>query len=167
MITASARLTPLPIEERGITIADFLLPIRVGERMGSRLRNVALIGVGALLIFLTSRVAIPIPGSPDHASIARSMKSSSRRRIVSTPTASFRWKTRPARIDSTIAGVPPSSRCSGSSRYTCSSGLTYATVPPPGACGTRFANSSRRATRTPGVPGPPMNLWGLTTIASL
>ncbi|MEA2546034.1 MAG: biotin transport system substrate-specific component, partial [Chloroflexota bacterium] len=64
MITASARLTPLPIEERGITIADFLLPIRVGERMGSRFRNVALIGVGALLIFLTSRVAIPIPGSP-------------------------------------------------------------------------------------------------------
>ncbi|HEY8800213.1 MAG TPA: biotin transporter BioY [Candidatus Limnocylindrales bacterium] len=64
MITASARLTPLPIEERGITIADFLLPIRVGERMGSRLRNIALIGVGALLIFATSRISIPIPGSP-------------------------------------------------------------------------------------------------------
>ncbi len=32
MISASARLTRLPVEERGITLADFLLPIRVGER---------------------------------------------------------------------------------------------------------------------------------------
>src|SRR5207249_6405270 len=51
-------------EERGITIADFLLPIRVGERMGSRLRHVALIAIGAALIFASSRVAIPVPGSP-------------------------------------------------------------------------------------------------------
>jgi biotin transport system substrate-specific component len=64
MITASARLSRLPIEERGITIADFLVPIRVGERMGSRLRHIALIAVGALLIYATARVAIPIPGSP-------------------------------------------------------------------------------------------------------
>jgi len=64
MITASARLTRLPVEERGITIADFLLPIRVGERMGSRLRHVALIAIGAGLIFASSRVAIPVPGSP-------------------------------------------------------------------------------------------------------
>jgi biotin transport system substrate-specific component len=64
MITASARLTRLPIEERGITIADFLLPIRVGERMGSRLRHIALIAIGAGLIFASSRVAIPVPGSP-------------------------------------------------------------------------------------------------------
>ena len=28
-------------------------------------------------------------------------------------------------------------------------------------------NSSRRATSTPGVPGPPMNLWGDRKIASL
>ena len=41
---------------------------------------------------------------------------SSRSRIASTPTASFSWNTSPARIDSTIAGVPPSSRCSTSSR---------------------------------------------------
>ena len=64
MITASARLTRLPIEERGITIADFLLPIRVGERMGSRLRHIALIAIGTGLIFASSRVAIPVPGSP-------------------------------------------------------------------------------------------------------
>jgi biotin transport system substrate-specific component len=64
MMTASARLTRLPMDQRGITIADFLVPIRVGERMGSRLRHVALIAVGAALIFASSRVVIPVPGSP-------------------------------------------------------------------------------------------------------
>jgi biotin transport system substrate-specific component len=64
MFTASARLTRLPIEERGITIADFLVPIRVGERMGTRLRHVALIAIGALFIFVTAKIAIPVPGSP-------------------------------------------------------------------------------------------------------
>jgi biotin transport system substrate-specific component len=64
MFTANAHLTRLPIEERGITIADFLVPIRVGERMGTRLRHIALIAIGALFIFLTAKVAIPVPGSP-------------------------------------------------------------------------------------------------------
>ena len=39
-------------------------------------------------------------------------------------------------------------------------------MPPPGTVGTRLRNSSRRATRTPGVPGPPMNLWGQMKTAS-
>jgi biotin transport system substrate-specific component len=64
MFTANAHLTRLPIEERGITIADFLVPIRVGERMGTRLRHVALIAIGALFIFATAKIAIPVPGSP-------------------------------------------------------------------------------------------------------
>jgi biotin transport system substrate-specific component len=64
MITASARLSRLPAEERGLTIGDFLVPIRVGERMGSRLRHIALIAIGAALIFASSRIAIPVPGSP-------------------------------------------------------------------------------------------------------
>jgi hypothetical protein len=55
-------------------------------------------------------------GFAPQEAIARSMKEASRASISSTPTASLSWKTRPARIDSTIAGVPPSSRCSGSSR---------------------------------------------------
>ena len=63
MITATPRLNRLPVNERGITIADFLVPIRVGERMGTRLRHAALIVLGALLIYLSSRVAIPVPGS--------------------------------------------------------------------------------------------------------
>ena len=63
MITASARLSRLPVEERGLTIGDFLVPIRVGERMGSRVRHVALIAVGAALIYLCARISIPVPGS--------------------------------------------------------------------------------------------------------
>ena len=46
----------------------------------------------------------------DHDAIARWMKSTSRSRIASAPTASLSWNTSPARIDSMIAGVPPSSR---------------------------------------------------------
>ena len=41
-----------------------------------------------------------------------------------------------------------------------------ATVPPPGTVGTRLRKSSRLATRTPGVSGPPTNLWGDRKIAS-
>ncbi len=106
-------------------------------------------------------------GFASQRSIARWMNACSRSRIASTPTAALSPNTSPARMDSTIAGVPPSSRCSMSARYTCSVGLTYWTVPPPGTLGTRLVNSSRSATRTPGVPGPPMNLWGLMNTPSL
>lgn len=58
MITASPRLNRLPVEERGITLGDFLVPIRLGERMGSRLRHVALIAAGALLIALCAQITI-------------------------------------------------------------------------------------------------------------
>jgi biotin transport system substrate-specific component len=64
MTIVMPRLTNLPIEQRGITLADFLVPIRIGERMGVRVRNIALIVIGALLIYLTARLAIPVPGSP-------------------------------------------------------------------------------------------------------
>ena len=50
--------------DRGLTIADFFVPIRVGERLNSRVRDVVLVVAGALFIFLTSRISIPIPGSP-------------------------------------------------------------------------------------------------------
>ncbi|HEV8545477.1 MAG TPA: biotin transporter BioY [Candidatus Limnocylindrales bacterium] len=64
MTIAMPRMTSLPNDQRGITIADFLVPIRVGERMGVRVRNIALIVIGAVLIYLTARISIPIPGSP-------------------------------------------------------------------------------------------------------
>jgi biotin transport system substrate-specific component len=58
MITVSPHLNRLPVDERGITLADFLVPIRVGERMGSRLRHIALIVIGALFIALTAQITI-------------------------------------------------------------------------------------------------------------
>ena len=64
MTIALPRMTRLPIDQRGITLADFLVPIQLGERVGVRVRNIALILVGALLIYLTARIAFPVPGSP-------------------------------------------------------------------------------------------------------
>ena len=64
MTYAIPSLTRVPATEKGITIADFLVPVRVGERVSPRLRNVALVISGAFLIFLTARVYVVIPGNP-------------------------------------------------------------------------------------------------------
>jgi biotin transport system substrate-specific component len=64
MYIASPRLNRLPAEQRGLTIADFLLPIRVGERMGTRLRHIALIALGTAVIVLSARISIPLPFTP-------------------------------------------------------------------------------------------------------
>lgn len=50
--------------ERGITIADFLVPIRVSEGIGVRVRHLALILAGALLIALAAQVRFYLPGNP-------------------------------------------------------------------------------------------------------
>ena len=52
------RINRLPMDQRGITLADFLLPIRLGERVGPRARHVALIVAGTLLIALTAQLTI-------------------------------------------------------------------------------------------------------------
>jgi biotin transport system substrate-specific component len=54
----------LPAQERGITIGDFLVPIRVSERLTARARHIALIVAGTVLIALAAQVVIPVPGSP-------------------------------------------------------------------------------------------------------
>jgi biotin transport system substrate-specific component len=51
----------LPAAERGITIGDFLVPIRVGETISARLRHVVLILIGALVVALTAQIAIRLP----------------------------------------------------------------------------------------------------------
>lgn len=64
MTIAIPRLDRTTAEERGLTIADFLVPIRIGERLNTRARHIALIAAGALFIFLTAQVYIardPIP----------------------------------------------------------------------------------------------------------
>lgn len=64
MTIAIPSLTRVPVTEKGLTIADFLVPVRVGERVSPLLRNVALVVAGALLIYLSARVSIPRPDSP-------------------------------------------------------------------------------------------------------
>jgi biotin transport system substrate-specific component len=58
------RLNRLPAQERGITIADFLVPISVAEGIGVRVRHLALILAGTLLIALAARVYFFLPGDP-------------------------------------------------------------------------------------------------------
>ena len=64
MTIALPRLARVPLAERGLTIADFLLPIRVGERMSSQARHVALIVVGALVIAVCARLEVRLPDNP-------------------------------------------------------------------------------------------------------
>jgi biotin transport system substrate-specific component len=64
MTIALPRLDRTTSADRGLTIADFFVPIEVGERLNSRVRDLVLVLTGALFIYLTSLVVIPIPGNP-------------------------------------------------------------------------------------------------------
>lgn len=61
---ATGRLVRVPPFERGITLGDFLVPIRLGEALSSRARHIVLIVAGALFMTLAAQVRFPIPGSP-------------------------------------------------------------------------------------------------------
>jgi biotin transport system substrate-specific component len=60
----ATRLARVPPFERGLTLGDFLVPIRVGERASSWQRHVLMIAVGTLLIVLGARVSFYLPGNP-------------------------------------------------------------------------------------------------------
>ena len=81
MSYALPSMTRVPAAEKGLTIADFLVPVRVGERVSPRLRNVALVVAGSLLIYLTAQIAIPHRGQPgaDHAP---ELRRAGRRRVA-------------------------------------------------------------------------------------
>jgi biotin transport system substrate-specific component len=59
MTIAIPRLDRSTAAERGLTIGDFLVPIRIAERLNARVRDIILIATGALLIYLTALVVIP------------------------------------------------------------------------------------------------------------
>jgi biotin transport system substrate-specific component len=61
---AIPRLDRSTAAERGITLADFLVPITVGERTPTRLRHVALIVAGTLIVALTAQIVIPTTPVP-------------------------------------------------------------------------------------------------------
>jgi biotin transport system substrate-specific component len=64
MTYAIPSLARVPAAERGLTIADFLVPVRLGERVSPRLRNVGLVLAGAALIVLSGRITMVLPGTP-------------------------------------------------------------------------------------------------------
>jgi len=64
MTIGMPRIDRLPAQERGLTIGDFLVPIRVSERMHTRARHIALILIGTALISLGAQVVFYVPGNP-------------------------------------------------------------------------------------------------------
>jgi biotin transport system substrate-specific component len=64
MTIAIPRLDRTTAAERGLTIADFLVPIGIAERIDTRVRHIALVVAGALFILLTAQIYIvrsPVP----------------------------------------------------------------------------------------------------------
>ena len=59
MTIALPRLDRSSAGQRGLTIADFLVPIRLGERLGTRVRHLALIAAGVLIVSLSAQIYIP------------------------------------------------------------------------------------------------------------
>ncbi|MDP8904500.1 MAG: biotin transporter BioY [Chloroflexota bacterium] len=56
----ATRLARVPPFERGITLGDFLVPIRLGERAASWQRHLLMISAGVLLITASAQVVIPL-----------------------------------------------------------------------------------------------------------
>lgn len=61
----ATRWARVPPFERGITLGDFLVPIRVGERAASWQRHVLMMAIGTLLIVLGARVSFYLPAVPE------------------------------------------------------------------------------------------------------
>lgn len=61
---AQPRLLRVPAYERGVTLGDFILPIRIGERTSVRQHHVALILLGVLVLAVSAQIAVRVPGTP-------------------------------------------------------------------------------------------------------
>ncbi len=61
---ASERLLRVPSAERGVTLGDFLVPIRLGERISAPVRHLLLVSLGTLLIIVGARVSFYLPDNP-------------------------------------------------------------------------------------------------------
>src|SRR5262245_51808205 len=64
MTIGMPRMDRLPAQERGLTIGDFLVPIRISERLHTRARHLSLILIGTALIALSAQVSFYVPGNP-------------------------------------------------------------------------------------------------------
>ena len=63
-MVSTARLLRVPPVERGLTLGDFLVPIRVSEHISARVRSLMLVAIGTLLIILGARISFYLPGNP-------------------------------------------------------------------------------------------------------
>jgi len=54
----------VPLQQQGVTLGDFLVPIRIGEHVTYRVRNLALVVLGVVFIALSARVSFYLPGDP-------------------------------------------------------------------------------------------------------
>ena len=63
-MVSSTRLLRVPPVERGLTLGDFLVPIRVSERISARARSLMLVVAGTLLIVVGARISFYLPGNP-------------------------------------------------------------------------------------------------------
>ncbi|MBA2557365.1 MAG: biotin transporter BioY, partial [Chloroflexi bacterium] len=61
----ATRLARVPPFERGLTLGDFLVPIRLGESAAAWQRNLLMIGACTLLIILGARISFYLPGYPE------------------------------------------------------------------------------------------------------
>lgn len=64
MTLAIPRLDRSTAEEHGLTIADFLVPIRLGERLNVRVRHIVLVLLGALFVSACAQIYVPIQPVP-------------------------------------------------------------------------------------------------------
>jgi biotin transport system substrate-specific component len=64
MTIALPRLDRAHPDERGLTLADFMVPVRISDRLSPRARHLTLIALGALFIYLTATIYVvrdPVP----------------------------------------------------------------------------------------------------------
>jgi biotin transport system substrate-specific component len=61
----ATRWARVPPFERGITLGDFLVPIRLGERAATWQRNLLMVAIGTMLIVLGARLSFYLPGYPE------------------------------------------------------------------------------------------------------
>ena len=64
MTIALPRLDRSTAADRGLTIADFLVPVTLAERTPTRVRHVVLIVLGTAFVALTAQVVIPTTPVP-------------------------------------------------------------------------------------------------------
>jgi biotin transport system substrate-specific component len=64
MTIGMPRIDRLPAQERGLTVGDFLVPIRISERLHTRARHLALILIGTALIVLCARISFYVGDNP-------------------------------------------------------------------------------------------------------